>query len=76
MNRFSYSVARKDFEALERIAELHDQVELDAERLYLMQDPTKARASRMYQNAIELWFQEHGILTGSEAIAERHSIRL
>lgn len=56
----TYENARRDFEALEQRAELTDQVDLDAERLNLMRDPTQARAARMYESAIGLWFQEHG----------------
>lgn len=55
-----YKQARADFEALELIVELDDQVELDSDRLALMQNPTKAQASEMYQAGIRLWFQEHG----------------
>lgn len=54
-----YAQARSDFEYLETFAELDDQVELDAERQNLMRDPTKARAARMYESAIGLWFAEH-----------------
>ena len=56
----NYDQARKDFEYLETLAELYDQVELDAQRLDLMQNPTKARACQMYKAAIGLWFTEHG----------------
>lgn len=55
-----YDIARADFEALERIAELSDQVELDAEREPLMQNPTKAKAAQLYEFGISLWFGEHG----------------
>lgn len=55
----NYNQAREDFEYLERIAEVEDQVELDAQRIYLMQNPTKAQAARMYETAIDLWFTEH-----------------
>lgn len=55
-----YVKARETFEALERIILLDDQVELDAERLALMQEPTKAKAALMYESAIGLWLQEHG----------------
>jgi len=56
-----YAQARADFEYLETLAELDEQVELDAERLSLMQNPTKARAAEMYVSSINLWFSEHGI---------------
>lgn len=54
----SYAQARKDFEFLETLTELYDQVELDAMRIDLMRNPTKAFAERMYQAAIRMWFEE------------------
>ena len=68
-----YDVARADFEFLERIALLEDQVELDAEREPLMKNPTKAKAAQLYEFGITLWFREHG--TDNPAtfdIQERH----
>jgi len=56
----TYRRARSGFEALERVAELSDQVELDAMRLQLMENPTKAMAAKMYRFGITLWFQQHG----------------
>lgn len=58
MNR--YWRARKDFEELESRFELEDQVELDASRLELMQDPSHENAARLYEVAILLWIREHG----------------
>jgi hypothetical protein len=55
----NYQQVRKDFEYLETIAQLDDQVELDAERENLMRDPTKAKAAQMYDSGIRLWFGEH-----------------
>ena len=55
----SYKEVREDFEYLESIAELEDQVELDSQRIYLMQNPTKNQAASMYESAIYLWFNEH-----------------
>lgn len=71
----SYKRARADFEALERIAELDDQVELDSARLDLMRNPTKATARLLYESGIRLWFQEHGITPETSRIAERHNIK-
>lgn len=70
----NYATARRDFEALEKIAILDDQVELDAERESLMRNPTKSYAGGMYQMAIRLWFQEHGVRDGSKSIADRYNI--
>ncbi len=70
-----YKQARDDFEALEVLAELDDQVELDSERIELMRNPTKARAAEMYISAIELWFNEHGINHETQEIADRWSVR-
>lgn len=70
----TYNRARADFEALERIAELSDQVELDSNRESLMQNPTKARAAEMYESAIRLWFNEHGKSEETAQIAKRHRI--
>lgn len=76
----TYARARKDFEFLQTLAELNDQVELDAERQCLMENPTKRYAMGMYESAIRLWFHEHGSQCGAldnrmvRAIAERHNI--
>jgi hypothetical protein len=70
--RITYATARRDFEKLETIAELEDQVEIDSERLNLMQNPTKKVAMKMYESCISLWFLEHGIVDGTEDIAERN----
>lgn len=71
-----YEQARRDFEHLETLAELDDQVELDSDRLLLMREPTKARAAKMYVAGIRLWLQEHGEKMGDHprvrAIAQRH----
>lgn len=56
----TYAKARRDFEYLEGLADYTDQVELDAERLDLMQEPTKDRAACMYESGIGGWFREHG----------------
>lgn len=55
----TYKTARSDFEFLETLADLVDQVDLDAEREELMREPTKAHARNMYEDAISLWFKEH-----------------
>lgn len=72
--RITYEQARKDFEFLETIAPLDDQVELDSQREELMRNPTKIFAKEMYISAIELWFWEHGVKIGSEIIARRYGI--
>lgn len=56
-----YNQARADFEALERIHPLDDQVELDSDRLALMEEPTQAKAASMYEAGIRLWFLEHPV---------------
>lgn len=71
-----YDKARSDFEYLETIAILDDQVELDARRLELMQNPSKATACDMYESGIRLWFKEHGIKWSNSrvlAIAEHYN---
>lgn len=70
----NYQTARRDFETLEKIAELSDQVELDSERLNLMQNPTKQQAMGMYEAGIRLWFDQHGICDRTREIAKRHNI--
>jgi predicted chitinase len=55
----SYEQARKDFEALEKYAEVDDEVTLDAERRNLMNNPTKAFAAELFRNAIGLWMAEN-----------------
>lgn len=55
----NYIKVRADFEYLESKAILEDQVELDAEREPLMQNPTRRKAAFMYMQAIGLWFGEH-----------------
>lgn len=69
-----YEIARQDFETLETIAPLDDQVELDARREELMRCPTKAKAADMYESAIRLWFREHVDAEGVDDIRERHNI--
>jgi len=54
----TYEKARADFEYLETIRELDDQVELDSQREWLMRNPTKESAKSMYESAIQLWFTE------------------
>lgn len=54
-----YDQSRADFEYLEAINALEDQVELDAQRLGLMRNPTKNFAAKMYQDGIGLWFVEN-----------------
>lgn len=60
--RLNYAQVRKDFEYLETLADLVDQVELDSEREQLMQNPTKRKAADMYHSAVLLWFGEHGTI--------------
>lgn len=48
----NYRKARSDFEALEALHELRDQVELDARREDLMRNPTKEMAAELYRFAI------------------------
>ena len=67
----THAKARRDFELLENIAELTDQVSLDDEREWLMQDPTKARAADMYCSGISLWFSAHGDSYDSEPEVRR-----
>lgn len=55
----TYAKARSDFEYLESLVELDDQVELDSQRLDLMQEPTRAKACELYEAGIHLWFGEH-----------------
>jgi len=54
-----YKTARADFEYLETLAELEDQVDLDSQREALMQSPTKATARDLYCQAVGLWLGEH-----------------
>jgi hypothetical protein len=72
--KLNYKALRRDFESLEKIAELKDQQELDAHRLALMENPTKQRAASMYALGILLWFQEHGVSDETAKIAERNQI--
>jgi hypothetical protein len=55
-----YARARKDFEYLETIVELNDQVSLMDELENFMRCPTKAFAATLYESGITLWFGEHG----------------
>ena len=72
----SYDQVRKDFEFLETIAPLDDQVELDSEREALMRDPTKAHAAKLYRAAIVLWFGEHGdSYEAAGDVADRYGVR-
>lgn len=69
-NWLDYDRNRRDFERLEAIAELTDQVSLDSDRLALMRNPTKVQAARMYLDGIELWLFEHGVHAAPDDIAE------
>lgn len=73
-----YERARADFEALEALTELDDQVELDAMRLELMRNPTKALAARMYEAGVHLWLVENGPYYSSHPsvrdICERYGV--
>jgi len=70
-----YQRRRKDFETLEAIRDLEDQVELDSQREELMQNPTKRKAGIMYEEAITLWLWENrgNIPPEAKAIAARYS---
>lgn len=57
-----YETARSDFEYLETLRELYDQVDLDSRREELMQTPTKAKAAELYCSAVGLWLAEQGDL--------------
>ncbi len=69
-----YETAKTDYHDLNSIAELSDCVEIDAQVFSLMAHPTKAKAAEMYISAIQLWFQEHGVVRGTESIAARYGI--
>lgn len=71
-----YRTARADFEWLERLAELDDQVDLDSQREALMQNPTKAHATELYCQAISLWLHEHkDEFVGASNVAHIEKIR-
>lgn len=71
----TYEQAKKDYKFLYSIAEVEDLIGIESEMWTLMENPTKETAKRLYQNAIELWFREHGMNDSRAlAIAERHSI--
>lgn len=65
-----YDRARAAFEYLEQIASVDDQVELDASRLPLMREPTKAKAAELYEAGIALWFKEHGHDHNDDRVSE------
>ena len=75
-----YDQARADFEFLEGIEQLEDQVELDSMRLEIMENPTKAMAASMYEAGIRLWFGEHRAIADADPeiieIGERHGATL
>lgn len=72
MSRF-YREAREAFEYLETLAELEDQVEIDASRLDLMRNPTKALAADMYGRCIALWMGAHfGAFDHVERVRDIH----
>ena len=66
-----YEQAKSDYAHLSAIKEQGDCVETDAEVFQLMADPTKKRACFMYEACIDNWFLEHGVIAGSEEIADR-----
>lgn len=59
MSKPSYTQAREDFEYLETLAQLTDQVDLDSDRETLMRNPSFTQAAKMYANGCRLWMGEH-----------------
>jgi len=57
----SYEEVKQDYLCLESISHGGDMVEIMAEVFELMANPTKTRAKRMYQDAIEQWFSAIGV---------------
>jgi len=70
-----YEKARNAFEFLESLEELKDQVDLDSERIFLMREPTKAKAALLYEAGIRLWFQEHDYRDWDSADVDEIHIR-
>ena len=66
-----YDQAKSDHEALCLIGNEHDLVEVDAECFGLMANPTKKKATLMYESAIQFWFDHYGVVDGTEEIADR-----
>lgn len=74
----SYLSARRDFETLEGILDLEDQVELDSNREALMRNPTREFAAELYESAIRLWFDQNKEASEDPIaveIAERRNIK-
>jgi hypothetical protein len=69
-----YKLAKADFFTLGAIAELEDQVEIDAQMDQFMANPTKAFAAMLYETKIEMWFREHGVTPETEEIADRWNL--
>lgn len=74
----AYAQARKDFEYLETIREIPDFVEIDANMIPFLRNPTKAFAASLYEQAIELWFSQCGMPDDRRArrIAERYYLEV
>lgn len=72
--RRNHMQAVKDFQYLEGIAPLDDAVAIMDEVFDLMFNPTKKRAVKMIESAIQLWFQEHGQLEGSKPILKKWNL--
>ena len=73
MNRkHSYAVA--DYKKLCSLAEVDDLVSVEEEFWNLVFDPTKKQATELIENAIWLWFNEHGVVDGSEQILKKWNL--
>lgn len=53
-----YAQARRDYEFLYSLIEVHDEICLADEVNDLMANPTKAKAADMYCMVVEQWFSE------------------
>ena len=68
-----YQKTRSDFEELETFSDLEDWMAIEEQMLNLMRDPSKKMAETLYDSAIRLWFQQNGVLPGTEEIAEQYN---
>ena len=56
--KLTYKQVREDFEYIESLCELDDQVEIMANIDEFMRNPTKAYATGLYRSKLLMWFRE------------------
>jgi hypothetical protein len=70
-----YAQTRKDYDFLNSIIAVDDQVSLMDQVQDLMENPNKAYAQSMYEGAIGLWFSERRV-SSTDDVPKKHRRRV